>query len=385
VDYDSGNWCEGLTTYGADYLYKERQGPGPARDYRHQTLITFNNYVTEEEDFPLSEFHERHDTASQSVGYGKSLFVFHMLRLYLGDDLFWNSLRRFYESHRYRLASWADLEEAFSLTSGEDLSWYFDQWVNSTGLPDVSLEAAWTERAGAGHAVKFTLRQPEPAFALDVPVVVATETGDIRTGVRLSGRDETYTIRSESRPLSLKIDPGFDMFRRLYKEEIPVTIGGAFANETGNIIVGDREEPGIRMSLASMSHALGVEGDTLDEAKDGAPALEGHNLWFLGRGGALLEILRETDVVLAGDKVTVAGKELDIGGRTFICTVRNPRDEVSVMAVIISGDTEHLPSILRKLPHYGRNSYLVFEGDRAMERGVWEATDSPLTAEFVSR
>jgi hypothetical protein len=385
VDYDSGNWCEGLTTYGADYLYKERQGEGPARDYRHQTLITFNNYVTEQEDFPLADFHERHDTASQSVGYGKSLFVFHMLRLYLGDEVFWKSLRDFYESHQYKLASWKDLEGTFSRTSGEDLSWYFDQWVNSTGLPDVSLEAAWTERAAPGHAVKFRLRQPDPPFALDVPVVVATETGDVRKSVRLSETDKTFTVRSESRPLSLTVDPDFNMFRRLYKEEIPVTIGGAFANETGTVIVGDGEEPMTRMSLTNISHALGVSGDNVDEAQAGAPALEGSNLWFLGRGKALAEVLGGSDVVLAGNKVTVAGKELDIAGRTFICTLRNPRDEDSIVAVIISGDIEPLPSILRKLPHYGRNSYLVFEGDKAIERGVWEAKESPLRVEFVAR
>lgn len=385
VEYDSGNWCEGLTTYGADYLYKERQGETAARDYRHQTLITFNNYVTEEEDFPLTDFHERHDTASQSVGYGKSLFVFHMLRLYLGDEVFWKTLRDFYASHRYTVASWRDLEYAFTRTSGEDLHWYFDQWVNGAGLPDVSLEAAWTERAAAGHAVKFTLRQAGRPFTLDVPIVISTEEGDIQKTVRLSDTERTFTIMSGSRPISLMIDPDFNMFRRLYKEEIPVTIGGAFAGETGTIVIGNAEEPGTRMSLFNISKALGVDGETIDEARAGAPEPAGSNLWFLGRGEGLKRILAETGVGLAGDMVSVAGKQLDIGGRNFICTLRNPRDEDSIVALIISGDTEPLPSILHKLPHYGRNSYLLFEGSRAIERGVWEAGDSPLRADFVGR
>jgi hypothetical protein len=385
VDYDSGNWCEGLTTYGADYLYKERQSESAARDYRHQTLITFNNYVTEEEDFPLSDFHERHDTASQSVGYGKSLFVFHMLRLKLGDEAFWKAQRDFYASHKYRVASWRDLEDAFTASSGEDLAWYFDQWVNSTGLPDVSLEAAWTERAAGGHAVKFTLRQAGPIFTLDVPVVITTEAGDLRSSVRLSDAEKTFTLTSDARPLSLMIDPDFNMFRRLYKEEIPVTIGGTFAGETGTIIIGDAEEPGIRMSLFSISHALGVDGETIDEAHAETPEPAGANIWFLGRGGTLQALLEETEVELAGEIIRIAGKELDIGGRNFICTMRNPRDENSIVAFIISGDTEPLPSILRKLPHYGRNSYLLFEGDRAVERGTWEIGDSPLRADFVAR
>ena len=34
VDYEKGNWSEGLTTYVADYLYKERASLGQAREYR---------------------------------------------------------------------------------------------------------------------------------------------------------------------------------------------------------------------------------------------------------------------------------------------------------------------------------------------------------------
>jgi aminopeptidase N len=385
VDYDTGNWCEGLTTYGADYLYKERQSESAARDYRHQTLINFNNYVTADKDFPLSDFHERHDSASQSVGYGKSLFVFHMLRLHLGDEVFWAALRDFYESNRYRKASWKDLEEAFNRTSGEDLSWYFSQWVDRTGLPEISLASAWTERSPSGHAVMFTLTQAEPPFNVDVPVVVMTEAGSIETSVRLSETSKTFTVNTESSPVSLLVDADFDTFRKLYAEEIPVTIGGALANEEGIIIIGGGEDPAIRMSLSTMSHALGVEGDTIDEAQAGPVEFGGSHLWFLGRGDALEEILRETDVRLGEGAVSVAGTEFDIAGRTFICTLRNPHDEDSIVAVVISEDTEPLPSILRKLPHYGRNSYLIFEGDTAIERGVWETEGSPLRADFVAR
>ena len=388
VDYDSGNWCEGLTTYGADYLYKELQSEDAARDYRHQTLITFNNYVKEENDLPLSAFHERHDSASQSVGYGKSLMIFHMLRRYLGDDVFWESLRAFYASHKYKVAAWDDLADAFTQTSGEDLYWYFDQWVNRAGVPDIKLESTWTERRGTRHAVVFILSQTEPPFTVDVPVSIETEAGSIETSVRLAGLEKTFTVESDAGPTSLAIDPDFNMFRRLYAEEIPMTIGGAFANDRGVIIIGNHEAPATRHSLMGISHAFGVEGDTVNEAEiaeAGTLELKGNHLWFLGRGDALDELLRETEVGISGDKVSIAGSEFDIDGRTFICTLRNPRDGSSVVAVIVSEDTKSLPSIVRKLPYYGRNSYLIFEGNKAIESGVWKAEDSPLRTDFVAR
>jgi hypothetical protein len=123
----------------------------------------------------------------------------------------------------------------------------------------------------------------------------------------------------------------------------------------------------------------------VNEAEAGSPDLSASHLWFLGRGDALAEILQGTQVSLEGSRVSMAGTEFDLTGRTLICTVRNPRDGGSVVAAILSDDMESLPSILRKLPHYGRNSYLVFDGEKAIEKGVWEAEVSPLRTEFVAR
>ena len=78
VDYDSGNWCEGLTAYLADHLVKEGQGQGVA--YRRDTLKRYRNYVRGDRDFPLTEFRSRHNSATEAVGYGKSLMLWHMLR-----------------------------------------------------------------------------------------------------------------------------------------------------------------------------------------------------------------------------------------------------------------------------------------------------------------
>lgn len=78
VDFASGNWCEGLTAYLADHLIKEQRGQ--AVEYRRSTLQKYADYVGENNDFPLSKFHSRHDASSESIGYGKSLMFFHMLR-----------------------------------------------------------------------------------------------------------------------------------------------------------------------------------------------------------------------------------------------------------------------------------------------------------------
>jgi hypothetical protein len=92
VDYDTGNWCEGLTAYMADHLIQEQRGRG--EEYRRDALQKYRSYVREGRDFPLSEFRSRRSAATEAVGYGKTLMLFHMLRQKLGDDAFRGWVRR---------------------------------------------------------------------------------------------------------------------------------------------------------------------------------------------------------------------------------------------------------------------------------------------------
>ncbi|MFQ5655462.1 MAG: M1 family metallopeptidase [Planctomycetota bacterium] len=133
VDYESGNWCEGLTAYLADHLIKEGQGRGV--EYRRDTLKKYRSYVRGARDFPLAEFRSRHSSATEAVGYGKSLMLWHMLRMRLGEDSFARGLSRFYRRHRFQRASFGDIEAVFSEIAGTDLGPFFRQWVDRTGAP----------------------------------------------------------------------------------------------------------------------------------------------------------------------------------------------------------------------------------------------------------
>ncbi|MFV1960141.1 MAG: M1 family metallopeptidase, partial [Planctomycetota bacterium] len=148
VDWQTGNWCEGLTAYLADHLLREGQGRGT--EYRRDTLKKYRNHVRGARDFPLTQFRSRHSGATEAVGYGKSLMLFHMLRRHLGDETFVRGLRTFYRKHRWTKASFADLADVFSEVSGEDLHPFFRQWVERTGAPALALRA---RREGKGKVL----------------------------------------------------------------------------------------------------------------------------------------------------------------------------------------------------------------------------------------
>ena len=160
VDFAGGNWCEGLTAYLADHLIAEQRGQGA--DHRRAILQRVTDYVTPENDFPLSRFHSRHNAVTEAVGYGKTAMVFNMLREKVGDAQFIKALQAFYRDNRFRVASFDDIRKSFEAVSGLDLRPFFDQWIKEVGTPELKLDHA----AGHGERVDITLSQVQPGRLL---------------------------------------------------------------------------------------------------------------------------------------------------------------------------------------------------------------------------
>jgi len=387
VDYCSGNWCEGLTTYGADYLYKEQAGEEAARAYRHETLMAFSNNVSAEKDFPLVDFRERHNASSQSVGYGKSLMVFHMLRKTLGDSLFWGALRRFYEQAKFSIASWKDLEQTFSEAAETDLAWYFDQWVMRPGSPFIALQDAGYRKEDTGYLVDFTLSQESPPFVIDLPVRIETDQGGETRMVRLAGTDSTYTVQVPNRPLRLAVDPDYDTFRRLYLEEIPITLGTLFGQDSPAVVIGNAESDSARAGFRRMAEAWGL-GHLVEYEEDFDSARIGsEHVWLMGRGDIMDAMLGELPgrLELVGALARVGGHDFSIAGGTVIMTVRNPRGNSLGVGIVLSGDPDSAASLAGRIPHYSKYSYLGFSGTAPALKGTWEEELSPLSVELSRR
>lgn len=387
VDYASGNWCEGLTTYGADYLYKEQMGEAAARSYRHETLMAFSNNVNGEKDFPLSEFRERHNAATQSVGYGKALMLFHMLRRSLGDSLFWSALRDFYREAKFTVASWDDVEAAFSRTAGTDLAWYFDQWVGRTGGPVVSVESTGYRESEGGFTTDFTLRQEAPPFVVDLPVRIVTAGGPVTKTVRLSDTETSYVVETEARPLSLSVDPDYDAFRMLYLEEIPMTLGTLFGQDSVAVVIGSRETPDAREAFSRIAAAWGLGGLVSDEADFDENRMATEHVWLMGRGDLSDRLLAEVPGVgeTGDDPAGVGGGHSLPSGGTVIVTIRNPQAENLGVGIIVSDEADRGLSLATRIPHYSKYSYLRFSGGRPVVKSTWEEENSPLFAELERR
>ena len=397
VDYETGNWCEGLTAYMADHLVQEQRGTGAL--FRRASLQKYRDFVKEGRDFPLTEFRSRHSAATEAVGYGKTLMGFHMLRQRVGDEQFLGALTRFYRSNKGSQASFSDLQSAFEAVSKEDLESFFEQWVQRPGAaalrvknrPKV-IQGGTRYRGDPTRYPSFAVRgaltqQQDQLYSWDVPVVVQTESGRVDTRIRLEGRETGFKIMAiKERPLALHVDPDFDVFRQLDPRETPTSIGQIFGEpEILAVLPGaaDRKRLEDYRTLMngwqSDSHHIELRLDSELEELPGDRAI-----WIIGRENRFRPVLFEgangIGAQVSADRLTVADQELGLEDHAAVVIRRHPENIEKAIGFLSLSPRAALQAFAGKLPHYGKYSYLGFEGAEATNvlKGEWAATDSPM-------
>lgn len=393
VAAEGGNWCEGLTAYMADHLLAEQRGEGAA--YRRDTLRKYSDFVRDGKDFPLSEFRSRTSAATEAVGYGKSLMLFHMLRQEVGDPAFVAALGRFWREHAHERASFADLEAAFEAETGTRRRTFFATWVARPGAPRLAVAEAVARElpGGGGYQVELTLEQtqPEEPFPLRVPVVVTVAEGlPVAAVVTMTGRRASTIVPLPSRPVRLDVDPAFDVMRRLDPAELPPTLSTVLGDDRPTYVLpagGSEGEVAAWRELAS-AWQRGKADARLVLDSDLATLPEG-NVWVLGWPNrfapAVLDRLGGQGVKVTPEAVAVGREQLARAGLSLVLVARHPARPEHAVALVAADPSAAIAGLGRKLPHYGKYGYLGFRGEAPdnVAKGVWAPTGSPLVRSLV--
>jgi len=386
VDFETGNWCEGLTAYMADHLIKEQRGQ--ADEYRRATLQKYTNYVTPQSDFPVNEFLSRHDAPSESVGYGKSSMFFHMLRKKVGDDLFVRGFQKFNRDNKFKRASFDHIRIAFEEVTEQDFRRFFEQWIDRIGAPEIVLENVKLKSVRDFNNISFTLKQiqNEDVFYLDVPVIIITNNGTHTDVVEMNERETKFSINIKDKPLKLLVDPQFDIFRKLDPRESPPTFTKAYGAEQTLIILPNRNSKDYHIYkdfsdiwIKGKESTFTIESqENVDELPtDKAVMILGVNNKF---ASVVNTAIKEYGSELLKDGVRYGKREISYNDNSFFISIVNPNNMKAVVTLLSIGNKDAINGLNRKLPHYGKYSYLAFSGSEPIniDKGQWSVNNSPL-------
>ena len=161
---------------------------------------------------------------SRANPYSKGSSVLHMLRVYLGDDVFFEGIRKYTRDHQHSAVETIDLRRAFEAVSGERLDWFFDQWVFLAGHPNISVSHRVDSESGD---VFVTLRQTQkvegltPTFILPVELEIATSEGRRVERVWLEEGETKLLLPMDGELLWLAVDPRLGLLAKIDQKQSP--------------------------------------------------------------------------------------------------------------------------------------------------------------------
>ena len=348
-DYTGGNWSEGLTTFMADYHYAEGASADKARAMRLGWLRDLSA-IPPGKGLALARFTSRRHGVDAAVGYGKAAMLFYMLRERIGRAAFDDAVRRFWRSHRFKVAGWSALREAFEAASGDQLGEFFAQWVEREGLPRLTLVAA--EGGGA------ELLQDEPVYRLRVPLHVRG--GTTRQVLLEPLEAPRHGVERPADGGELLLDPDFQVMRRLAPGEVPPTVRDInLAGPTQLVVLGGDAMGGAAGELARRlldSEPTTVDGDSPSPDRP-------------------LLVVGTPDTVDAWlSRYGLEPRPAQVGRRGELQAWAGRHGATQPLVVISATSPNAAQAAARSLPHLGRFGWIVIEQERSSERGHWPST-----------
>lgn len=395
VDYESGNWCEGLTVFMADHLIKEQRDQGSA--YRKTTLQDYTDYAAGKlGEFPLSRFKARYDALSSAVGYGKSMMLFNMLRQQVGDTLFIEAIRDFYKENIFKRATFSDIRRSFERATGKDFKKFFDQWVMRFGVPEIRLAAAKVTAENERYLLQFTLSQTQDqaAYTLEIPIAVyllGRKEAVIQT-VEISKKEQDFTFTFDAQPLRIDVDPGFDVPRKLHRDESAPTLSNAFGAQDVLILLPSKAPADFLQGYKELAETWSADSSGKIEVQPDsslAALPTDRAVWLFGRENLHADIAAESvmkyNAVITDKFFKTAKQEYSFEKNSIVVAAKNPVNPGQVVVLLSANSIAALPGLGRKLPHYGKYSYLGFEGDEPTNnlKGEWQIENSPMSIKLA--
>jgi aminopeptidase N len=388
----AGNWVEALTTYCANYYYKElKMGKEAARKHRADVMQKYAIEVPPLKDYPLLKFAGKETEMDAQIGYGKGSMVFHMLRRIVGKDLFFSTLKTFAQQYGGKQAGWEDIRKVFEESSGKRLDWFFSQWLDRGGGPQLKLENVKLQIVANGYAVSGEVVQEGDVYQFLLPIEVDEGLGKRRLLLEVSKRRSTFSMEVPRMPLRLTLDPEAHLFRRLYPEEIIPGLNALLQDREKIIIVseqGDEESRKIYLDLARKvkeqkgGEILSVKDVTEERLGNSSVMLLGEN-WKTPVFSKLLSNVPRP-VNRKEGSFWVGRERVDEGDESLLVSFSNPLHSGKWVTLYFGRSAVAL-SRARYIFFYGWDSYVFFKAGRPKERGNFLPKNSFVSYDFLAK
>ncbi len=138
--------------------------------------------------------------------YQKGGWTLHMLRHRMGTEKFWAGIRDYYQRYRNGSASTEDFRRVMEEHCGQELSWFFQQWLARAGSPVI--EGGWHYDAAAKRVVvELTQTQAGEAYRLPLEIGLTTDGAQKIETIELTQKQQRFEFTADKEPSVVALDP----------------------------------------------------------------------------------------------------------------------------------------------------------------------------------
>jgi tetratricopeptide (TPR) repeat protein len=157
-------------------------------------------------------------TEFQSLATDKGAMILHMLRWVLGEDKYNKTMREFSAAFAGKAASMDDFKTIAEKNYGDQLTWFFSQWLDSTGAPEFKVKYTTYRLGGAaaqqpkeekvaGFRVTGEISQDLDLFRMPVDLRIDTDGKTESKRIEVVGTTSPFSIETFGRPRRIAVDP----------------------------------------------------------------------------------------------------------------------------------------------------------------------------------
>ena len=159
-------------------------------------------------------------TEFQSLATDKGAMILHMLRWVLGEDKYNKTMREFAAEYAGKSASTDDFREIAEKNYGQQLTWFFSQWLDSTGAPEFKVkyttyrlggnfakEAKSPQDRSPGFRVTGEISQDLDLFRMPIDLRIDTDGKTENQRVDVVGTTSPFSVETFGRPRRIAVDP----------------------------------------------------------------------------------------------------------------------------------------------------------------------------------
>jgi aminopeptidase N len=144
--------------------------------------------------------------------YQKGGTVLYMLRETVGDTAFWKAVNNYLNAHKFDNVETADLQSAMEDASGQDLDWFFNEWVYSTGFPDLRIKSSYDPRKKMVMLDIQQMQKPSAdsvaafTFPVEIQVLPARKGAPVSQTIKITQARQTFQIPVSFVPKKILFD-----------------------------------------------------------------------------------------------------------------------------------------------------------------------------------